>query len=313
MIKKTTHIGLIAISLLAFSCGGSSSAHRTPGVSLDGGEGGEGAIIDESGGNSGAQETGGNSGIENTGASSGIQETGGTSGQNTGGVSGSTGGSDTGGASGSTGGSESGAGGEIVGGTGGSVGGEGGSIGGAGGISGEGGVGNTGGGCQPWDCINIGIHMYGWDPTSGEPMPEICGLVQDPCTGMMIDCNGCEGTAPIGLNIDPVQPTSCGIRAPTLDEAVNITNESFMENAIEWPNDLDDNPNLCQPSCIYMEDGSLGICNSQTPGAPLLFLCSTENTPPNPNCVPTVHSETAPVETVSLHGYNWCCPQFSNW
>ena len=106
----------------------------------------------------------------------------------TGGGTGETGGTDAGGSGGSSGT-------EPTGGTGNDV-----ATGGGagepatGGQAGDaaGGTGNVGGGCEPWDCTNIAIDLAGWDPESGEPVPEACGLVEDPCTGMMIECGGCS-------------------------------------------------------------------------------------------------------------------------
>ena len=321
--KLTTHIGLIAAALLTFACGGTSSATRTSLEPFDGGEGGENAggsaAILETGGNSsgtsgientgGNSGTGGSSGVENTSGNSGEPETGGNGNELTGGSSGSGNTSGSGGSSGQytggTSGQNTGAtGATITGGVGGeNPGGAGGEIP-AGGLAGSGGEGNTGGNCEPWDCTNIGIHMYGWDPNSGEQVPEICGFVEDPCTGMIVDCNGCEGTTPLYDTTDePVLTNNCGMRAPTRDEAIQ---DMHAHSQIDWESKYNSgSPNLCQPSCVYVNSYINERCDTNE----LIFICSTENTTPNSACRP---SQEEPAVS-SIYGHEWCCPRESEW
>jgi hypothetical protein len=89
----------------------------------------------------------------------------------------------------------------------------------------------VGGGCEPWDCTNIAIDLTNWDPESGEPVPEACGLVQDPCTGQFIDCGGCS-----------LYGYECGIGKR--DDSSMIPGEAI--------------PNICASACYVVE--------AQTPG-----------------------------------------------
>ena len=101
---------------------------------------------------------------------------------------------ETGGTGGNgTGGQLSGTGGGLTGGTGGVTGG-----------TGATNTGGTGGVCVPKTCETIAAELTGYDPTSGLPFPQACGVVADGCGGFK-DCTnpalasngGCEqGFAP---------------------------------------------------------------------------------------------------------------------
>lgn len=215
-MRRTAATALVGLMMIG--CGSSSSTTR--GRTLTDNEAGmAGSLVEP-------VETGGTE--STTGGANG--ETGGTGGTV---VEPQTGGSDSGGGTGGddpvgTGGAETG--GEASGGT-----------------------GNVGGGCEPWDCTNIAISLTGWSSDSGNPIPEACGLVQDPCTGMMVDCGGCD---------DPLQGCARGnlIESPT----TSIISE---EEGIE---------NICGGNCI-----ALVPCADNTGG---LLVCTIEDQPPQDDC-----------------------------
>jgi len=143
-----------------------------------------------------------------------------------------------------------------------------------------GGTGNIGGGCEPWDCTNVAINLSGWTPESDEAVPEACGLVRDPCTGMMIDCGGCNlgrcGEPDLTIDIflggsDPEgTPNICGNQC-VVDTRRELEN---MFSCSEWLwlcADIDtSNPQVWPDSACTM---------SSTPGGELddLALCCDEN------------------------------------
>jgi hypothetical protein len=138
----------------------------------------------------------------------------------------------------------------------------------AGSVDATGGSGNVGGNCQPWDCTNIAIDLVGWDSTSGEPVPEACGLVQDPCTGMMVDCGGC--------NNDPLQGCERGEM---------IAEGSFFEN--------EGTPNICGGNCLFVGTVS---CDQSGSDTMVEMICTLDDQPWRENCVPTNSRN------------RWCCP-----
>jgi len=235
---RTSQLVLIASGLLVLSgCGGSSTSTR-----------GSGPEIDETGGAAGSEivepQTGGS---EQTGGGSG--ETGGTGGS----VEPPSGGTDAGGSVSTTGGAGSGGRPETGGGAG----------------EATGGTGNVGGNCEPWDCTNIAIDLAGWDSASGDPVPEACGLVEDPCTGMMVDCGGC--TTP---------NTACG--------------EGFYSTEPETPPEPG-TPGLCGGGCVVL--GFTGGCDTQW-GWGQNYSCNTSDNPEAPDTL-----------CEDLGGGAWCCYQ----
>jgi len=149
-----------------------------------------------------------------------------------------------------------------------------------------GGAGNTGPECQPWNCTNLAIDRFGWDSNSGEPVPEICGLVQDPCTGQYIECGGCTGTTLI--TGEAVLTHHCGVTTP------NTENYPFVFD----PGVAD--VNSCNVHCMQYGDMATGGCLE------LRFLCSIDNLPPSPLCVP--QEPYSPNEA-----HDWCCPSYDRW
>jgi len=258
------NLPIFVLFSLLVGCG-SSNSRQTPSFEEDGGEGGLDAV-DSTGGTVG--DTGGYT----------SNVTGGTGGS-TGGINGSAGsvtnigGSDAAGAT-ATGGAQE---------TGGSdSGGEGGDT--------TGGSGNVGGGCEPWDCTNLAIDRFGWDSSSGELVPEICGLVQDPCTGQYIDCGGCDDVTHVSYTFaNATLEHYCGIAPPILDE-LSVT-----------PGTAD--PNSCNPQCQEDRIHVGGSCAINE----LPFSCSIKDLPPHPDCTPG--AQVAPGYT----GYIWCCPDYQNW
>ena len=137
-------------------------------------------------------------------------------------------------------------------------------------------------------------------------MPELCSWVENNC-GEFVDCSGCEGTTPIYESTDEyVQPNHCGMKPPTRDEAIQ---NMISHSQIDWEEQYADaeNPNLCQASCVYIDSYTHDRCDSTE----LIFICSTEDTPPNPACRPSQD----PEEPSNAHivGHEWCCPSMSNW
>lgn len=134
---------------------------------------------------------------------------------------------------------------------------------GTGGENASGGAGNTGGNCEPWNCTNIAIQLAGWSQESGDPVPEACGLVQDPCTGQYLDCGGCSANK------------ECG--APNLDLEATY----YPDSVVEIPG----NPNLCGGNCD-LAAGSATFCENYP--AQQYYYCNIER-PPHDECVGSGH------------------------
>ena len=186
------------------------------------------------------------------GAAGMVEPTSGTGGSTTtGGGSGETGGSTTGGSSGSTGGQA----GEPA-------------------TGGDGGTGNVGGNCEPWDETNLTILISGWDPNSGDPMPETCGYVADPCTGMQVDLGTCGDYQECGAG-----------------EAVAVGSEAEYADPI---------PNICGNSCVEDRTSSeFWTCHNL--GYHYALLCTPEH----------YGEVTLPPDCddagASWQGIVWCC------
>jgi hypothetical protein len=246
---------LLIISVLSLAMAGcgspSSSTRQSTDIGPEAGAGGEDVVAP-----SGGTETGGASG--ETGGTGGYDPTGGT-------------GNDV-----ATGGQDVGTGGQDVGTGGAGTGGEPVATGGAGtGGDAAGGTGNVGGGCEPWDCTNIAIQLAGWDSASGDPVPEACGLVQDPCTGMMVDCGGCSGYM-----------AGCGIGTAYMEDEVN---------GIEWINPID---NVCGTGCVEVSDPNATQCHSEDYAFDDFAVM----------CGEFVDSNLPPYQDCVQYGlFGWCC------
>jgi hypothetical protein len=250
---------LLIISVLSLSlvgCGGSSSSTRqSTDIGPEAGAGGEDVVAP-----SGGTETGGASG-----------ETGGTGGTGAYDPTGGTG-NDV-----ATGGQDVGTGGQDVGTGGAGTGGEPEATGGSGtGGDAAGGTGNVGGGCEPWDCTNIAIQLAGWDSASGDPVPEACGLVQDPCTGQYIDCGGCGEFQECG-----------GETIVGLDSDYNTIYAEGVDN-------------ICGGNCLETDPSRI-ICGEIGLGDPrTMFICNYQGTTsPEPGCQENLEP--------GLGLQYWCC------
>ncbi len=152
-----------------------------------------------------------------------------------------------------------------------------------------GGTEETGGSgpCVPKSCLSLAIELSGYDVTSGDPVPEACGVLEDSC-GNYIDCGGCETPG-----------TACGRGAAT---GVMVRQTNIQGLVSE---ELPGIPNICGGGCHGMGTGiSCTISNGNSGG-----LLSCTLSPDDPNSTTPVYVNVTCEKQYSeytLHN-EWCC------
>lgn len=164
----------------------------------------------------------------------------------------------------------------------------GGNLGQAGSTAETGGGNGTGGGpCVPRDCLTAAIELSGYDPASGDPVPEACGVIPSGCGNNYIDCGGCDTAG-----------TACG-----RGEATGVLVRDLVNGGM-IPEELPGIANICDGGCHNM--GVSCVTSEGNHGS--FFACTLPSNDPNSIQPSNVLYACESQYSEYTFKYHWCCP-----